>query len=49
MHQHLILRSSSTWSGGLSSVESSIHEAYLDLIRNSKRFIYIENQFFIAR
>ena len=28
--------------------EQSIHTAYLDLIRNSEKFIYIENQFFIS-
>ena len=38
------------WSIGCkqSEFESSIHEAYLDLIRNAKHFIYIENQFFIS-
>lgn len=28
--------------------ECSIYNAYLDLIRNSKYYIYIENQFFIS-
>lgn len=28
--------------------ESSIQEAYIELIKNSKHFIYIENQFFIS-
>lgn len=48
-HRHQVLRSSSTWSTGLSEPEFSIHEAYIDLISNARRFIYIENQFFIAR
>lgn len=29
--------------------EKSIYEAYKDLIKNAKEFIYIENQFFICK
>ncbi|KAK2179081.1 hypothetical protein NP493_515g01012 [Ridgeia piscesae] len=43
-----ILRSASKWSAGISHVEDSIQQAYLQLIRNAKHFIYIENQFFIS-
>ncbi len=42
-----ILRSSAGWSSGIEK-ESSIHNAYVDLITNSKHYIYIENQFFIT-
>jgi phospholipase D1/2 len=42
------LRSSDNWSTGIKSSESSILQAYLELIRRAKRFIYIENQFFIS-
>ncbi len=31
-----------SWSGGISQTESSIMEAYVDLIKNSKHYIYIE-------
>ena len=39
------LRSASEWSMGLnpSHTECSVYNAYLDLIENSKHFIYIEN------
>lgn len=43
-----IVRSSGSWSLGLSSVEKSIQNAYIKLIREAKNFIYIENQFFIS-
>ena len=45
-----MVRSSSKWSLGLKETthESSIQIAYLNLIRNAKNFIYIENQFFIS-
>lgn len=43
-----MLRSSSNWSLGRQVTESSIHECYLEAIRNSDRFIYIENQFVIS-
>ena len=45
-----VLRSASSWSIGLSSesTESSIYNEYIQLIENSKKFIYIENQFFIS-
>lgn len=32
----------------MKDTESSIHKAYIDLIKNSKEFIYIENQFFMG-
>jgi phospholipase D1/2 len=43
-----VLRSASTWSFGLDTIERSIHEAYIDLISKAEHFIYIENQFFIS-
>jgi phosphatidylserine/phosphatidylglycerophosphate/cardiolipin synthase-like enzyme len=43
-----VLRSVSTWSAGISKTENSIHEAMKHLIRTSKHYIYIENQFFIS-
>ena len=42
------LRSASPWSIGLYEVEHSIHNAYIATIIAAKRFIYIENQFFIS-
>src|SRR5690606_7499955 len=42
-----VLRSISSWSGSLSR-ETSIYSAYLDVIDESEKFIYIENQFFIG-
>nr|XP_006811729.1 PREDICTED: phospholipase D1 [Saccoglossus kowalevskii] len=43
-----ILRSVSTWSAGIKHTENSIYWAYLSAIRDSKHYIYIENQFFIS-
>lgn len=43
-----ILRSASSWSVGITDTEDSIHQAYIDIIKNAKHFIYIENQFFIS-
>lgn len=43
-----VLRSSDNWSTGIQSPESSILNAYLDCIKRAKKFIYIENQFFIS-
>ncbi|CAG8466471.1 3479_t:CDS:10 [Scutellospora calospora] len=42
-----LLRSSTVWSSGI-KLECSIYNAYQHLIRNSKHFIYIENQFFVT-
>ena len=42
------LRSVSNWSAGISYIETSIHEAMKQLIKTSKYYIYIENQFFIS-
>lgn len=42
-----VLRSISQWSGS-PLTETSIHTAYLDLIKSAKHFIYIENQYFIS-
>lgn len=42
-----ILRSSTKWSNG-TLLEHSIQNAYIDVIRNSQHFVYIENQFFIT-
>ena len=44
-----VLRSVGEWSLGLKANESSILEAYYQLIENSKHYIYIENQFFISK
>ncbi|XP_067325735.1 phospholipase D2 [Anolis sagrei] len=41
-----VLRSVDRWSAGLH--ECSIHNAYLSAIRNSRHYLYIENQFFIS-
>ncbi|XP_072904854.1 phospholipase D2-like isoform X1 [Hemitrygon akajei] len=41
-----VLRSLECWSGG--SSENSIYNAYLQVIRDSQHFIYLENQFFIT-
>jgi len=47
-----VLRSASSWSLGLNAgqkvLENSIQNAYVELIQNSQKFIYIENQFFIS-
>ncbi|XP_042256007.1 phospholipase D1 [Thunnus maccoyii] len=43
-----ILRSASDWSAGIKYHEESIHNAYVETIKNSQHFIYIENQFFIS-
>jgi phosphatidylserine/phosphatidylglycerophosphate/cardiolipin synthase-like enzyme len=43
-----ILRSACKWSFGIEMPERSIYDAYIELIENSKHFIYIENQFFIS-
>ena len=42
-----LLRSCTTWSNG-TPLEHSIQNAYIDVIRNSQHFVYIENQFFIT-
>ncbi|THX65423.1 phospholipase D/nuclease [Aureobasidium pullulans] len=43
-----IMRSCTKWSHGTDSTEHSIQNAYIEVIRNSHHFIYIENQFFIT-
>ncbi|XP_068212303.1 phospholipase D1 isoform X2 [Palaemon carinicauda] len=43
-----VLRSVGRWSAGLEESEFSILNAYTDLIRKAKHYIYIENQFFIT-
>ena len=42
-----IMRSCTQWSHGV-PLEHSIANAYIDTIKNSKHFVYIENQFFIT-
>jgi phospholipase D1/2 len=42
-----IARSSAKWSHNIST-EHSIQNAYIETIKNSKHFVYIENQFFIT-
>lgn len=45
-----ILRSAGHWSIGLKAnqTEKSIQLAYIELITNAEKFIYIENQFFVS-
>ncbi|KAK7878188.1 hypothetical protein WMY93_031185 [Mugilogobius chulae] len=43
-----ILRSAADWSAGIKYHEESIHNAYVETIKKSKHFVYIENQFFIS-
>nr|BAA24077.1 phospholipase D1b [Rattus norvegicus] len=43
-----LLRSAADWSAGIKHHEESIHAAYTHVIENTKRYIYIENQFFIT-
>ena len=43
-----VLRSSTTWSAGVGKTEKSIINAYETLIRDSKKYVYIENQFFVT-
>ncbi|XP_075905242.1 phospholipase D1 [Nelusetta ayraudi] len=43
-----ILRSACDWSAGIKYHEESIHNAYVEVIKNSRHYIYIENQFFIS-
>ncbi|KAF2470091.1 phospholipase D/nuclease [Lindgomyces ingoldianus] len=43
-----ITRSSAKWSHNLDATEHSIQNAYCEIIKNSKHFVYIENQFFIT-
>ncbi|KAJ4351315.1 uncharacterized protein N0V89_006654 [Didymosphaeria variabile] len=42
-----LTRSSAKWSHNIST-EHSIQNAYCEVIKNSKHFVYIENQFFIT-
>ena len=42
-----VVRSSADWSSGILT-EHSIQNAYSDIIRGAKHYIYIENQFFIT-
>ncbi len=41
-------RSLSAWSGGIYETESSIQNAYIQLIQQAEHYIYIENQFFVT-
>ncbi|CAF5067817.1 unnamed protein product, partial [Rotaria sp. Silwood1] len=42
------VRSVGPWSARTKSMESSIHNTYIQMIDAAKHFIYIENQFFIT-
>ncbi|KAG4442024.1 hypothetical protein IFR05_002492 [Cadophora sp. M221] len=42
-----LVRSCTEWSNGVAK-EHSIANAYIEVIRNSQHFVYIENQFFIT-
>jgi phospholipase D1/2 len=42
-----VMRSCTKWSHGV-PLEHSIADAYIDTIKNSQHFVYIENQFFIT-
>ena len=44
-----VLRSSCIWSAGIQKKENSILNAYIQLIREAKHYIYIENQFFVSK
>ncbi|KAF2089500.1 putative phospholipase PldA [Saccharata proteae CBS 121410] len=46
VHAQLV-RSSADWSSGILT-EHSIQNAYCEVIRNARHFVYIENQFFIT-
>eukprot|EP01127_Copromyxa_protea_P015007 TRINITY_DN4263_c0_g3_i1.p1 TRINITY_DN4263_c0_g3~~TRINITY_DN4263_c0_g3_i1.p1 ORF type:complete len:998 (+),score=126.65 TRINITY_DN4263_c0_g3_i1:308-2995(+) len=43
-----ILRSTGDWSTGQPIPEDSIYKAYISTIKNAKKYIYIENQYFIS-
>lgn len=43
-----IVRSCTLWSNGTQE-EHSVQNAYIDIIRKSQHFVYIENQFFITK
>ena len=43
------LRSVSNWNINYKDTESSILKAYYELIKNSKHYIFIENQYFITK
>ena len=43
-----VVRSVGKWSIGKDGKEQSIYKAYRDLITSAKKFIYIENQFFVS-
>jgi phospholipase D1/2 len=32
----------------LQTIDASIHRAYISLIRNAKRYLYLENQYFLG-
>jgi phospholipase D1/2 len=42
-----VVRSSADWSSGILT-DASIQNAYIEVIRNAKHYVYIENQFFIT-
>lgn len=42
-----VVRSSADWSSGILN-DHSIQNAYADVIRNARHYVYIENQFFIT-
>lgn len=42
-----IIRSSADWSSGILN-DQSIQNAYCEIIRNAKHYVYLENQFFIT-
>jgi hypothetical protein len=33
---------------GLQTIDASIHRAYISLVRNAKRYLYLENQYFLG-
>lgn len=43
-----VVRSLSLWSAGIVENERSIYNSYINMIKEAKDFIYIENQFFIT-
>ena len=48
-HTCQFLRSSCMWSTGVDRKECSIMNAYIELIKGAKHFIYIENQYFLSK
>ena len=44
-----VLRHASEWSHGLRNTERSIYTTMIDLVEQSRKYVYVENQFFISQ